>query len=272
MTKDVLKRLEEDMLEELKDDLKLAEKGQDPIKKTKILHRMQIKMMRTMIDNLTSVTDEEFVTIYEKIADPGEKQFIEVIKNEKNIAYENLENAEEFEQYKKIQDLELKQNNAFADLLNESDFDKKSLERLLLFYITVLGQTTIEQRLTNTRLNPLIESTLLVNRLFGFDINWLMGMSMIQLHENMIKMRYSQLGGVIVKNESLSQIISKLIELIKTQEKRDVTLSLDMSQGLKQIRNRLTHEGFKHNISSDDLKLISQEIKRLEQTLYSQKQ
>jgi len=205
------------------------------------------------------------------LADPTEKQFHEVIKNEKNIAYENLENAEEFEKYRKIQNLELKQYNAFTDLLNEYDFDKKSLERLLLFYITILGQTIIEQRLVDTRLYPLIESTLLINRLFGFDINWLMGMSMIQLHENMIKKKYNSLGGKIKENESLYKIIPKLIDLIKNKESRDVTLQLDMSQGLKQIRNRLTHEGFKHNVSPDDLKIILQEIKRLEQTLYSVK-
>jgi len=272
MTKDILKQIQNKIQENIKEDLKSCEKEQDPIKKTKLIHKMQIKMMRQIIHHITAITDEEFVQIYnEMITIPSEKQFKEFIKNEKILAYDNLENVEEFEAYTKIRNLELQHNNNSMRLLDEFDFDKKSLERLLLFYITALGQTAIEQRLTNLQLYPLIESSLLVNRLFGFDINWLMGMSMIQLHENMIKMKYSHLGGIIQKNESLSQIIPKLIVLVKNKENREVAFSLDMSHGIKQIRNRLTHEGFKHKISPKDLNVILKEIKRLEQALFPTK-
>jgi len=270
MTKDIVKDLKDEINENIKGDLKLFEQEQDLIKKTKLIHKMQMKTMRKMIHCMTTVTDDEFIQIYEEMANPVEKQFTELMKNEKNIAYDNLENAEEFEQYKEIQDLQIKQNNEYANLMNEWDFDKKSLERLLLFYLTALGQASIEQRLTNTHLFPLIDSTLLVNRLFGFDMNWLIGMSLIQLHENMIKMKFNVLGGIIKEHEPLHKIIPKLTDLIKSKEDRDVTLSLDMSNGLKQIRNRLTHEGFKHNLSPNDLKILLQEIKRLEQTLFPQ--
>jgi len=271
MTKDIVKKIKDEIHEDIKEDLKLCEQEQDPIKKTVLLHRMEMKMVRNMIHHITVVSDKEFLQLYKEIANPVEKQFSELLKNEKNIAYDISKNAEQFEQFKAIQDLELEHNNDFINLLNEYDFDKKSLERLLVFFITILGQTTIEQRLANVLLHPLLDSTLLVNRLFGFDINWLIGMALIQLHENMIKMKYDELGGTIKKNESLSKIISHLIGLIKYNENRDVTLSLDMSHGLKQIRNRLTHEGFKHNLSQNDLKVLLQEIKRLEQTLYPEK-
>jgi len=270
MTKDIVKKIKDKIYKDIKDDLKLCEQEQDPIKKTRLIHKMEIIMMRHMIHDMTTVTDDEFVQIYEEIANPSEKQFLKLMKDEKNIAYDNLENAEQFEQYKEIQDLELKHNIEFINLLNEFNFDKKSLERLLSFYITVLGQTAIEQRATNVLLYPLLESTMLVNRLFGFDVNWLIGMALIQLHENMIKMKYNGLGGIIKEHESLNKIIPKLTDLIKSKEDRDVTLSLDMSNGLKQIRNRLTHEGFKHKIFPDDLKILLQEIKRLEQTLFLQ--
>ena len=270
MTKDIVKEIKDEISENIKEDLKLFEQEQDPIKKTKLTHKIQMKMMRKMIHSMTTVTDDEFIQIYEEMANPVEKQFTELMKNEKNIAYNNLENAEEFEQYKEIQDLEMKQNSEYANLMNELDLDKKSLERLLLFYLTALGQTSIERRLTNAHLFPLIDSALLVNRLFGFDMNWLIGMALIQLHENMIKMKYNELGGIIKEHELLHKIIPKLTDLIKSKEDRDVTLSLDMANGLKQIRNRLTHEGFKHNLSPNDLKILLQEIKRLEKTLFPQ--
>ncbi len=270
MTKDIVKEIKDEISENIKEDLKLFEQEQDPIKKTKLTHKMQMKLMRKMIHSMTTVTDDEFIQIYEEMANPVEKQFTELMKNEKNIAYNNLENAEEFEQYKEIQDLEMKQNSEYANLMNELDLDKKSLERLLLFYLTALGQTSIERRLTNAHLFPLIDSALLVNRLFGFDMNWLIGMALIQLHENMIKMKYNELGGIIKEHELLHKIIPKLTDLIKSKEDRDVTLSLDMANGLKQIRNRLTHEGFKHNLSPNDLKILLQEIKRLEKTLFPQ--
>jgi len=268
MTKDIVKKIQDEIEENLKDDLKLCEAEQNPVEKTRILHKMEIQMMRDMLRHLTTVTDDEFLKIYEKIAEPGEKQVRELLETEKNLAYENSENAKQFEQFKEIQNLEIGRNNDFIDLLNENDFDKKSLERLLIFYITVLGQAVTEQRITNTLLHPLIDSTLLVNRLFGFDINWLMGMSLIQLHENMIKSKYHELGGEIKENQSLKNIISHLIGLVKYNEDRDITLAIDMSQGLKQIRNRMTHEGFKYSVTRDDLKKLLKEIKELEVVLF----
>jgi len=61
MTKDVLKRLENEIMDEIKDDLKLCESEQDPIKKTKLYHKMQITLMRKMIETIASATDKDFI-------------------------------------------------------------------------------------------------------------------------------------------------------------------------------------------------------------------
>ena len=43
---------------------------------------------------------------------------------------------------------------------------------------------------------------------------------------------------------------------------------LDISQGLKKLRNRLTHEGFMYPISPKELEMLLNEVKQLEETLY----
>ena len=58
---------------------------------------------------------------------------------------------------------------------------------------------------------------------------------------------------------------------IKEKENRDVKISLELSSGLKRIRNMLSHEGFKYPVTKENLQEILQETKKLETTLYPEK-
>ena len=96
-------------------------------------------------------------------------------------------------------------------------------------------------------------------------------MSLIQLHENLIKKKLSELKYNIQKDDKMHLLIEKLGKLIEDNEKRDVKLQLTMSQGLKHLRDKLSHAGYKYKISKPDLTKIIEEIKRLEKILYFEK-
>ena len=55
----------------------------------------------------------------------------------------------------------------------------------------------------NLQLNEINQALNIVNRRFGFDINWLMGLSLIQFHENLLKRKMSELGEKIQKYEKI---------------------------------------------------------------------
>jgi len=93
----------------------------------------------------------------------------------------------------------------------------------------------------------------IVQSRFGFDHNWLVGMSLIQLHENLIKKKIIELKYNVQRDDKIPFLIDKLGELIKRDEGRDVRLKLEMSHGLKKLRDKLSYAGFKYKISKTDL-------------------
>ena len=63
-------------------------------------------------------------------------------------------------------------------------------------------------------------------------------------------------------------IIKQLVNLIKKKENREVAVDLEMSQGLKKIRDLMTHEGYKHVVSKVTLQKLTNEIEDLESVLF----
>ena len=70
-----------------------------------------------------------------------------------------------------------------------------------IFYVTYMGKQAIENRLLNLQLIELLQALSIVNSHFGFDINWLIGLSLIQFHKNLLKRKLSELGEKVSKNE-----------------------------------------------------------------------
>jgi len=94
-------------------------------------------------------------------------------------------------------------------------------------------------------------------------------MSLIQLHENLIKKKISKLKGEIKENEPIYSLIKKVSSLIKKQENREVSFGLLLSNGIKTARDTMSHEGYKHPVSKKDLSKLLKEIKDLEEVLFS---
>ena len=116
--------------------------------------------------------------------------------------------------------------------------------------------------------NEFHEARNIVNRRFGFDYDWLVCMSLIQLHENLIKKKISKLKGEIKENEPIYSLIKKVSSLIKKQENREVSFGLLLSNGIKTARDTMSHEGYKYPVSKKDLSKLIKEIKDLEEVLF----
>ena len=88
--------------------------------------------------------------------------------------------------------------------------------------------------------------------------------------EYLIKKKITELKYNVQRDDKIPFLIDKLGELIKNNEGRDVRLKLEMSHGLKKLRDKLSHAGFKYKISKTDLTKIMKDIQELDKILYSQ--
>ncbi len=269
MSKDsIINKTQKQIERKTKKDLEELKNTSDPIKQIQISYRIRKKSYETFVNSILKASSKDFHKFMEEFSNPIEEQFTNLLSQEKNVAFKNAENPEQFEQFKKIQKLEQKLNTELVDSLNQYDLDIEGFQRLFTFFVTVIGKIEMDNRLLNLQLNEMLQALIIINRRFGFDINWLIGMALIQFHENLLKGKLSELGEKIHKDEKMPSIISRLVQSVRIKEKRDIKLSLEMSAGLKNIRNLLTHEGYKHSVSKSDLGLILEEIKKLEKILY----
>jgi len=188
---------------------------------------------------------------------PSIKEFS---KKEEKIVFRNAKEPQEFTKFKKIKKLQELHEQKLIEIISDSNLNKRGLERYLLLILTV--------RMNELENLEFYQALDIVQNRLGFDKNWLIGMSLIQLHENLLKKKLSQLGEKIHPDQKMPQIISRLINSIKQKENRDVRLSIEISTGLKKIRDIVTHEGYKQKITKPDLENIIKEIKKVEEVLY----
>ena len=151
------------------------------------------------------------------------------------------------------------------------DLSKKHLERYVVLLLLGSAQNELQVTQNAIEYNEFWRAITLVKRRLGFDHDWFTCLGLIQLHENLIKRKIIDLSGKIKGDEPINVLIINLAKLINEKENRDVTLDLEMSQGLKKIRDLMTHEGYLHKVTKNTLKKITKEIEDLEALLYQEK-
>ena len=247
------------------------QKEKDLVKQVKIGFKIQRIVEKIVFDELKTRSNKEFDQWIEELTTPFAKQVTLVNTQFEDIAFKTSKTSKDFEKFKKIQSLKKQYVKELFEELDDPDLSKKDLERYLVF--TILGSLQMEiQEMKNViEYNELLRAINLIQRRLNFDHNWFTCMGLIQLHENLLKKKIVELGGEMKGEESINHLINLLSELIKKKENRDVTLDLEMSQGLKKTRDLMSHEGFKHGVRKETLKKITKEIEDLEIILYPEK-
>ncbi|MCH7561786.1 MAG: hypothetical protein IIC67_10565 [Thaumarchaeota archaeon] len=75
----------------------------------------------------------------------------------------------------------------------------------------------------------------------------------------------------ILKNLKFQGLVNYLGKLIEKKEKRKLNLSFYKSSSLRNVRNKLEHEGYKQPVTNDEVLDLLKEIKKFEKELYLEK-
>lgn len=247
----------------------MLEKEKDAIKRMKLSLKIQLLTEKILIHEIKSLSESKFDRLMDELLEPIAQQKGTTMKKMDSFVFKTSEDPEEFEKYKKIKKIQEQHGRKIVRTLDDANLGKNALKR----YLTLVLMTQIQNDLVTANnvleYSEFVQGARIVHERLGFDDKWLICMSLIQLHENLVKKKIILLGGTIKGDEPMNVLILRLTELIKKNEKRDVGLVLQMSSGLKKIRDIMTHDGYKHNVAKEDLVIIIEEIKRLENILYS---
>jgi len=244
------------------------EKQTNEIKKIEIQYKIIEKSLFIFLTEIKQLSESQWEKFAEERFEPLIEQARSISERFDTIMLRSAKDAKEYAKYQKSKKIHQKGVQRIFDIIDTIELNKRQLERLiaLLFSGNIYTQNLIEQN--NLEYYEFNQAGIIVKRRFGFDYNWLVCLSLIQLHENLIKKKITDLGGEIEKDEPIRSLISKLSKLIKDKEKREVSLALLLSNGIKETRDTMSHEGYKHNVTKQDLERIFREISELEHTLY----
>lgn len=266
--KSIRDKIRDEIIKAVKEESDKLKKEKDEVKQTKIVHKMLQIEQKIILENIKKLSDSDFQDMMEELGEEIMPSIKEFSKKEEKIVFRNAKEPQEFTKFKKIKKLQELHEQKLIEIISDSNLNKRGLERYLLLILTVIGQLTHQARMNELENLEFYQALDIVQNRLGFDKNWLIGMSLIQLHENLLKKKLSQLGEKIHPDQKMPQIISRLINSIKQKENRDVRLSIEMSTGLKKIRDIVTHQGYKQKITKPDLENIIKEIKKVEEVLY----
>lgn len=266
--KSIRDKIHDEIIKAVKEESDKLKKEKDEVKQTKIVHKMLQIEQKIILENIKKLSDSDFQDMMEELGEEIMPSIKEFSKKEEKIVFRNAKEPQEFTKFKKIKKLQELHEQKLIEIISDSNLNKRGLERYLLLILTVMGQLAYQARMNELENLEFYQALDIVQNRLGFDKNWLIGMSLIQIHENLLKKKLSQLREKIYPDQKMPQIISRLINSIKQKENRDVRLSIEMSTGLKKIRDVVTHQGYKQKITKPDLENIIKEIKKVEEVLY----
>lgn len=240
----------------------------DDIKKLQLSYKINAKSISVLLNEIKKLSDSEWDSYVEESFDPLIKQTESIAEKFDTIAMRKSKDSREYEKYVKMKKVTVRGNNKVFRIIDSIDLSRKQLERLLVLIFRVMVNTENTARQSNIDFYEFLETGNIVNRRFGFDYNWLVCLSLIQVYENLIRKKITELGYTIRDSDTLDSLIPQLSNLIREKENRNVHLALKMSDGLKRTRNSMTHQGYNQPVLKSDLEKIFREISDLEQILY----
>ena len=127
--------------------------------------------------------------------------------------------------------------------------------------------------------NPLTKLEDIIKRRFDSDLNWAFAVSILATHENLVKKKLIDLGMTEEeikdflnnRGKHFPNLVEHLSKLIKEKENRSVGLSFHKSSALREVRNKLEHEGYKQKIEKQDIVELLNDIERFEKEIFQDK-
>ena len=144
--------------------------------------------------------------------------------------------------------------------------DPKVLERflvLLLFNQFAYG-------LVFSVFRPFFDILDIARSKLDVDEKWLMASAALDLEENMLKKKLTELGLTAGKIDKLKyhQMVNRVIKLIEKREGRRIDLDILLTPGYRKVRNRFEHKGFDYRPADEEIYNIIAHVVKLGKSLW----
>ena len=226
------------------------------------------KTLAVLLKKIRTLPDQEWQRLLKEMAESVITQQNMVSAQVDGIIYRRYTEPSEFEKYQKMKKIKAKGSAESIRIAEKARLTKKQLERFVGLLILEVANDEVTSLSNQVEFNEFGEALTIVNRRLGFSNDWLVYLALIQLHENLIKKKIAELGGRIEGNDKMPELVSRLSQLIRDNEGRDISLALLMSNGIKNARDTMTHDGYRRAVSKADLRKLNGEIADLERVLY----
>ena len=152
--------------------------------------------------------------------------------------------------------------------------NRRTIDRILVMnflqYVTQLHL----QWVLNMELEPFQQLNAIVHRRFGALYYWSIAVGLLATHENLVKKKLVELGmgerdlQVLSRTKGFRSLIDQLVTLVERKEKRKVSFAFYRTSSLRTLRDRLEHEGYKLNVTRDDVFELLKDTLRFETELF----
>jgi len=126
-------------------------------------------------------------------------------------------------------------------------------------------------------LTPLLKLGDIVKERFNSDHNWGLAVAILATQENLVKKKLIDLGmskadiNKFLKQNTFSNLVDLLADKIKKEEKRQVKLSFYKPSSLREVRNKIEHEGYEVKVEFDDILDLIDDVEKLDRELFPHK-
>jgi hypothetical protein len=126
-------------------------------------------------------------------------------------------------------------------------------------------------------LMPLLKLGDIVKKRFNSDYNWGLAVAILATQENLVKKKLIDLGmskqeiNKFLKQNTFSNLVDLLADKIKKEENRQVKLSFYKPSSLRDVRNKIEHEGYEVKVESDDILDLINDVEKLDKELFPDK-
>jgi len=276
--KSIDKKLLDDLVKDLKPDFKELDKITNPIEKAKKFHEIFGKGYNNYIIKVAKLTDSQFQTLEDNLFNEFQKLFLQLQKS----AFESAMKGGNLEM-ENVGLLISKPDMTASDATQDSKMIEKILKKKVnlerMYKLELISRVVQQMTFAKLQLDlkPLTDLEKIVKERFGTDINWCLVVSILATHENIVKKKLTELKikedeiEKILKNKKFYGLVDFLGKQIVKKEKRELSLSFYKSPALREMRNKLEHEGYKQPVTNDDVIELIKEIKKFEKELFASK-
>jgi hypothetical protein len=254
-------------------ELKL-EDSSGAIKKAEAIQDTYTDLVEEYLNKIKQMSDDEF----EKLTLIRDSQLLELHKAmqesiQETDIFKNPEDLSAFSIMPEIAELNREKIEKKFDSIDLGDESYKKLfllefmARIELFSYLIIG-------LMNLDVKDRIESIL--KRNFDNDQNWSNAVSILAIQENLVKKKLETMGMskndikefLASKGNKFQNLVDHLEKKIIGEEKRTPSISFYKVQSLRDVRNKLEHDGYDVKITAEDVKDLLKDIEKFEKELF----